>query len=117
MILRAWQLGCLFDAWSDIFDYEKWLQAFDECGIDPKAYVRERSLDEILPWSHIDTGVSTDFLKYEYQRALAGEETLSCCSESCAGCGLQRWDEGCQVKGPRNDASLGILPNLERPQR
>ncbi|MBT9140548.1 MAG: hypothetical protein DDT30_01126 [Dehalococcoidia bacterium] len=98
VILRAWQLGCLFDAWSDIFDYEKWLQAFDECGIDPKAYVRERSLDEILPWSHIDTGVSTDFLKYEYQRALAGEETLNCCSGPCVGCGLQRWDEGCQEK-------------------
>ncbi|MFW0858639.1 MAG: TIGR03960 family B12-binding radical SAM protein [Dehalococcoidia bacterium] len=98
VILRAWQLGCLFDAWSDIFDYEKWLQAFDECGIDPKAYIRERSLDEVLPWSHIDTGVSINFLKCEYQRALAGEETLNCCSGPCIGCGLQRWDEGCQEK-------------------
>ncbi|MCL0047411.1 TIGR03960 family B12-binding radical SAM protein, partial [Thermodesulfovibrionales bacterium] len=95
VIRRAWQLGCLFDAWSDISNYEKWIQAFDECGIDPKTYVRERSLDEVLPWSHIDTGVSIKFLKREYQRALAGEKTADCSSGPCADCGLQRWHEGC----------------------
>ncbi|MCL0069337.1 TIGR03960 family B12-binding radical SAM protein [Dehalococcoidia bacterium] len=95
VIRRAWQLGCLFDAWSDISNYEKWIQAFDEYGIDPKTYVRERSLDEVLPWSHIDTGVSIKFLKREYQRALAGEKTADCSSGPCADCGLQRWHEGC----------------------
>ncbi|MCL0041255.1 TIGR03960 family B12-binding radical SAM protein [Dehalococcoidia bacterium] len=107
VIHRAWQSGCLFDAWSDIFDYEKWLHAFDECGIDPKAYVRERSLDEVLPWSHIDTGVSIDFLKCEYERALAGEETPNCCSGPCAGCGLQRWNEGCLKETPVVARALG----------
>jgi radical SAM family uncharacterized protein len=98
VIHYAWQLGCLFDAWSDIFNYGQWLQAFDECGIDPKAYVRERSLGEVLPWSHIDTGVSIDFLKREYERALAGEKTTDCSSGPCADCGLQRWVEGCRGK-------------------
>jgi radical SAM family uncharacterized protein len=106
VIHRAWQLGCLFDAWSDIFNYEKWLHAFDECGIDPKAYVRERSLDEVLPWSHIDTGVSIDFLKREYERALAGEKTTDCSSGPCADCGLQRWDEGYMGVRCRKQESL-----------
>ena len=102
VIHRAWQLGCMFDAWSDIFDYQKWMQAFDECGIDPKAYVRERSLDEVLPWAHIDAGVSIDFLKREYEHALAGEGTPDCRSGPCVGCGLQRWDEGCREKCQTN---------------
>jgi len=110
VIHRAWQLGCLFDAWSDIFDYERWRQAFDECGIDPKTYVRGRSLDEILPWSHIDTGISIDFLKREYERALAGERTTDCSSGPCVGCGLQRWDEGC--KSMYQEPSLNLGHNL-----
>jgi radical SAM family uncharacterized protein len=101
VIHRAWQLGCAFDAWSDLFDFQKWMQAFDECHIDPMSYVRERSLDEILPWSYISTGVSIDFLKREYQRALSGEETPDCRSGICTGCGLQRWDDGCRRKYER----------------
>ena len=97
-IHRAWQLGCVFDAWSDLFDYEKWMQAFDDCDIDPMDYVRERALDEVLPWSHINTGVSLDFFKREYKRATTAEETPDCRHERCNGCGLQRWDEGCRGK-------------------
>lgn len=96
VILHAWHLGCAFDAWSDLFDHEKWLQAFDECGIDPMDYIMERSQDEVMPWSHIETGVSIDFLKREFERALAGEKTPDCRWEICSGCGLQRWDEGCR---------------------
>lgn len=106
VIHRAWQLGCLFDAWSDFFDYGRWMQAFNECGIDPKEYVRERSLDEVLPWSHIDTGISIDFLKREYERALAGEKTMDCSSGPCAGCGLRRWEEGCRGARCRKQESL-----------
>ena len=98
VIHRAWQLGCVFDAWSDLFDYVKWMQAFDECHIDPMSYVRERATDEVLPWSHIHTGVGPDFLKHEYERALASEETPDCRSGICNGCGLQRWDDGCKGK-------------------
>lgn len=95
VIHRAWQLGCLFDAWTDMFRFDQWAQAFAECGIDPLHYLRERSLDEALPWDHIDTGVSRDFLKAEFARAVTGEETPDCRSSSCHGCGLETWPEGC----------------------
>ena len=98
VIHRAWQLGCLFDAWTDQFSFDKWMQSFDECGIDPNDYTRERSVDEALPWGHIETGVSLDFLKREYERALKGEETPDCRFDKCIGCGLQRWNEGCKSK-------------------
>jgi len=95
-IYRAWQLGCIFDAWTDMFQFEKWSQAFAECGIDPADYLRERSLDEPLPWEHIDTGIGLDFLRKEYARAMAGEETPDCRKGVCHGCGLQSRPEGCQ---------------------
>ncbi|MDY6912620.1 MAG: B12-binding domain-containing radical SAM protein, partial [Chloroflexota bacterium] len=98
VIHRAWQLGCGFDAWSDLFDFQKWMQAFDECSIDPADYTRERFLGEALPWDHIDSGVSTDFLKQEYKRAREGEVTPDCRFGICTGCGLQLRDEGCKGK-------------------
>ncbi len=70
VIHRAWELGCRFDAWTEHYNHEKWLQAFADSGLEPEFYAsRERSLDEILPWSHIDTGVTDAFLKQEFQRA------------------------------------------------
>ena len=91
VIYRAWQLGCTFDAWSEHFNWDNWLRAFKECGIDPAFYAqRERSLDEILPWSHMSTGVTTAFLKREYQRALQGQETGDCRYEGCHVCGFEK---------------------------
>ncbi len=98
VIYHAWQLGCCFDAWTDRFDFGKWMQSFQECGIDPAEYVRERSPDEPLPWGHISTGVSAEFLKREFQSAFKGEITLDCRFEHCAGCGLQRWSKSCLSK-------------------
>ena len=99
VIYRAWQLGSTFDAWSEHFNYENWLRAFDETGLDPSFYAqRERPLDELLPWAHIDVGVTTAFLKREYQRALDGKETLDCRHEACNACGLQNWQPDCQQK-------------------
>jgi radical SAM family uncharacterized protein len=90
VIRRAWELGAKFDAWSERYDHEKWLQAFKESGIEPGFYAsRERSLDEILPWSHIDAGISEEFLKREYQKAMAGEETPDCRISACNACGLE----------------------------
>ncbi|HEX77008.1 MAG TPA: TIGR03960 family B12-binding radical SAM protein [Dehalococcoidia bacterium] len=97
VLLRAWHLGCQFDAWSEHFDYARWLRAFSESGLDPAFYAhRERALDEVLPWSHIDVGVSPDFLRREYKRALKGEETPDCRWGPCQECGLQRWGVGCE---------------------
>ena len=99
VIHRAWQLGAIFDGWSEHFNYENWLSAFDEAGLDPAFYAqRERSLDEPLPWAHIDAGITPAFLKREYQRAIKGDKTPDCRYKDCTVCGLQRWQPACQQK-------------------
>lgn len=99
VIYRAWQLGSTFDAWNERFKYENWLRAFEETGLEPSFYAqRERSLDEPLPWAHIDAGVTTAFLKQEYQRALEGIETHDCRYKACNACGLEHWQPDCQQK-------------------
>ena len=99
VIYRAWQLGCTFDAWSEHFDYEKWLRAFEDSGLDPAFYThRQRSLDETLPWAHIDVGVSAAFLKREYERTFNGKGTEDCRYGKCTACGLERWHPACQRK-------------------
>jgi hypothetical protein len=70
-----------------------------ECGIDPAFYAqRERPLDELLPWSHINVGITTSYLKREYQRALKCEETGDCRYEGCNVCGFERWFPTCQER-------------------
>lgn len=99
VIYRAWQLGCIFDAWSEHFNYDNWLNAFEQAGVEPGFYAqRKRSLDELLPWAHIDVGVTTAFLKHENQRTLEGRETPDCHFETCNTCGLQQWQPACQQK-------------------
>jgi len=101
VIYHAWQLGSTFDAWDEHFNYENWLRAFAEAGLEPDFYAkRERSLDEPLPWAHIDVGISTEFLKQEYQHALDGRETPDCRTEICNACGLERWQPQCQQRYP-----------------
>ncbi len=96
VIQRAWQMGCSFDAWSEHFKWENWLQAFNETAIDPAFYAqRERSLDELLPWSHVNIGVTTNYLKREYQRAIKCEETGDCRYEGCNVCGFEKEFPGC----------------------
>ncbi|MFC1871548.1 TIGR03960 family B12-binding radical SAM protein, partial [Chloroflexota bacterium] len=76
VIHRAWELGATFDAWGEHFSYETWQQAFNDIGLEAGFYAhRPRPLNEVLPWSHINTGVTIGFLKREYQRALNGETT------------------------------------------
>ncbi|MCL0046368.1 TIGR03960 family B12-binding radical SAM protein [Dehalococcoidales bacterium] len=99
VIYRAWKLGSKFDAWGEHFNYENWLSAFNESGLDPGFYAqREHPRDELLPWAHIDSGVTTDFLKREYQRAIDGRETPDCRYQACNACGLERWQPACQQK-------------------
>ncbi len=93
-ILKVYEMGAIFDAWSEFFDYGKWLAAFAACSIDPDFYTtRERSLDEILPWDFIDTGVSKEFLKREWEHAMQETVTPNC-RERCAGCGVMRFGGG-----------------------
>ncbi len=99
VIHRAWQLGSIFDGWSEQFNYENWLKAFMEAGIEPSFYAhRERPLDEPLPWAHIDTGITPAFLKQEYQRAKKSGATPDCRYQDCSVCGLQRWHPECRQK-------------------
>lgn len=87
----AWKNGCRFDAWHEHFDYEKWLKAFREAGLEPALYAnRKRDYEEMLPWEHIDCGVTKRFLKMEDVRAEAGELTRDCRLDKCTGCGLTK---------------------------
>jgi radical SAM family uncharacterized protein len=99
VIYNAWKMGCTFDSWDEHFNYPKWLQAFKEAGLEPGFYAhRQRSLDEVFPWSHIDVGVTDAFLKQEYQRALEGIVTGDCRTGACNACGLERFQTVCQQK-------------------
>jgi len=99
VIHRAWKSGSRFDAWDECLNYQNWLDAFAESGLDPDFYARrERPLDEPLPWAHIDVGVSPDFLKREYQRAIDSKETPDCRHEPCNACGLERLSADCQQR-------------------
>jgi len=93
---EAFKLGCHFDGWTEFFDNEKWLKAFENANVDPDFYaLRERSVDEVLPWSHIDSGVSQEFLKREWDKALIGEITHDC-RKGCVGCGVKRYGGACE---------------------
>ena len=90
----ACERGFHFDGWNDCFSLEKWLELFEECGIDPAFYAnRRRSFDEILPWDHIDYGVTKSFLKKECEKAYQNTTTPHC-REKCSGCGAAKYGEG-----------------------
>ncbi len=93
VLLNAYQKGCIYDAWGEYFDNEKWESAFRDCGLDMKFYTRERALDEIFPWDFIDCGLTKDFFKREWLRAQAQEVTPNC-RKQCQGCGANRFGGG-----------------------
>lgn len=99
VIMTAYQMGCIYDAWTEHFDYEKWLKAFEDNGLDIAFYnERERSLDELFPWDFIDIGVTKEFLKREWEHAMKGEVTPNC-RQQCSGCGVAKWKGGVCVEG------------------
>ena len=99
VLVRAYENGCLFDAWTETFREEPWIRAFDECGISMDFYTaRERSLDEILPWDMIDIGVTKDFLKREWINAL-NETVTPNCRMRCSGCGARIFGGGVCYEG------------------
>ncbi len=98
VILNAYKKGCIYDSWTESFDNEKWMKAFDECGVSIDFYnTRERDLDEILPWDFIDTGVTKAFLKREWENAHNEKVTLNC-KARCSGCGVSRFKTGICMK-------------------
>lgn len=89
-LVKAWEKGCKFDGWGDLFDFNKWIEAFIDTEIDGDFYaLRERSLDEVLPWDFIDIGVDKEYFITEYNKAV--KETLTeDCRLGCNDCGINR---------------------------
>ncbi len=94
VILDAWRRGAQFDAWQEHFQMRIWLDALQAAGLDPDFYtVRERSEDEVFPWSHIDIGVSRSYLLSEYRRAQLAQTTPQC-RDACSFCGAESFEGG-----------------------
>lgn len=100
VMLDAWKLGCKFDSWDDKFNFDAWMKAFELNGIDPFFYTkRKRSFDELLPWDHLDYGVSRKFLENENRKAHENKTTPHC-RIKCAGCGANMINGGhCDARG------------------
>jgi radical SAM family uncharacterized protein/radical SAM-linked protein len=88
VLLKARELGCRFDGWGELFNFAAWQEAFATTGIDPLFYHRQRDVAEILPWDHLDCGVTREFLLQERENALKGESTPDCRNGRCTGCGV-----------------------------
>jgi hypothetical protein len=125
VVYGAWRRGSKFDAWNEHFDYDAWLAAFAEAGLSPSFYShRERPLDEVLPWDHIDAALKKEFLAEDYRMSVL-EETRVDCRDRCFACGilpkfkeLRRENAGevweCpEVNGPRPASA----PVFFRPRR
>lgn len=94
VILKAHCLGCKFDSWDDHFNFDMWMKAFKDNGIEPEFYTkRRREFDELLPWDHLDYGVSRKFLEFENKRAHENVTTPHC-RIKCAGCGANKLNGG-----------------------
>jgi len=94
VLIKAWELGCKFDGWDQYFDYDTWMRAFRETGVDPDFYARRRrDMEEVLPWDHIDVGITKKYLRSEYKKALKAELTRDC-RVACTGCGINLLEEG-----------------------
>ncbi len=87
VIETAYRKGCTFDSWDDKFNFDAWMEAFEECGVSTDFYAnRRRSYDEILPWDHINSGIKKSFLISENEKAKKAE-TTGHCRQQCASCG------------------------------
>lgn len=94
VIEKAFLNGCRFDSWNECFNLENWMNAFEECGVDPAFYAnRMREYEEITPWDHLDYGVTKNFLIKE-NRTAHNAVTTPNCREKCAGCGATCFGEG-----------------------
>ncbi len=88
VIYTAWKNGAKFDGWQESFRFDLWLDAFAQNGLDPLFYShRERDMDEVLPWSHIDSGVRLSYLKQEAAWSKEGKSRDDCRNE-CYSCGI-----------------------------
>ncbi len=98
VIYQAWQKGEVLSAWTDLFDFQRWLSAMDATGIDLFSYAtKQYGTDESLPWDFIDSGIKKEFLQKELEKALNFLKTNECIVK-CEGCGLS-----CQLKDKKDE--------------
>lgn len=94
VIEYAWRSGCVFDSWDEFFNLNKWMAAFQACGIDPSFYAnRRREFDEVTPWEHLDYGINKSFLVKQNKLTYESVTTKNC-REECAGCGATAFKGG-----------------------
>ena len=94
VIREAYRLGALYDAWTEYWDYDRWLTAFANTGVDMDFYtLRERPDDEIFPWDFINIGVTKNFLLKEWKKAHEEQVTPNCHMQ-CSGCGAGKYHVG-----------------------
>ena len=104
VIETAYHNGAFFDTWEEFFSYDRWLEAFAACGLDPDFYnYRALGLDEVTPWSHLDVGVTHAHLVREYNKALAAQTTPPC-NRACNACGANHL-----LGGPCFDYSQNLV--------
>jgi radical SAM-linked protein len=113
-LLTAYRKGCVFDSWTDRFNYELWRESFEECGVDPDFYTtRIRIREEPLPWDHIDIGVTKEYLAREWGEALSGNLTADCRHGECQGCGVCDFERITpEVYLSCDESSTEVTPNL-----
>jgi len=98
VIIKANEKGCKFDGWGEQLKFNGWMDAFKECNIDPNFYAtRKRNHDEVMPWSHVDIGVTQDFFIKENQKAYDGIVSTNC-KEGCLGCGIKTFIRGACIE-------------------
>ena len=107
VIEEAYKNGAIYDSWSEYFDNDVWMKAFEACGVSIDFYTtRDRSLDELFPWDYIDAGVSKEFLKREWENAL-NEMVTPNCRRRCSGCGAKKFGGGVCYEGRQAAGSHG----------
>ena len=112
VIYTAWKKGSRLDTWNEYLDHSRWQQAFTECTIDPAFYAhRQRDMDEMLPWQHIESGISLAFLKSECSKMAVGELTPDCRNSACNLCGFQGSWAACKAKASQVKAEQTVFSN------
>ena len=113
LIKEAWQSGCRLDGWSEVFDFNKWVDAMDKTGIDGSYYAQRKFFrNDDLAWDNIDSGIKKEFLYKEYELALSGKKTPDC-RKACAACGLKCKEKG--MESCRVGAMKGQTMNADAP--
>ncbi len=117
LLETAWKNGVRLDGWSEHFSLAQWQQAAAECDIDMEFYLRRRSMDELLPWDHLHSGVDRSFLEAEYYKAIQQEYTPDCRTQGCQGCGLCDFKTVAPVVHARPEAQAHLPAPPPRPER